>query len=136
MIANGRAEGVISAVAGGDVPGTLLVADDAPIVSRKRWLASLPARGRLVLDDGAVDVLRNRGRSLLSVGVREVSGTFTRGEMVSLVAADGTEVARGLINYNAEESGRIAGVSSREIEGVLGYLGDEELIHRDNLVLV
>jgi len=80
-------------------------------------------------------VLREAGRSLLAVGVRGGQGNFTLGEMVSCRDSNGREVARGLVNYNAEETRRIMGLPSREIEGVLGYLRDEELIHRDNLVL-
>jgi len=83
-----------------------------------------------------VRVLRESGRSLLAVGVRGVHGNFTLGEMVSCRDRDGREIARGLVNYNAQETRRIMGLASREIEGVLGYLRDEELIHRDNLILV
>ena len=135
VIAGGREPGVIAALARGEVMGTVLTADEAPLVSRKQWLASLPSRGELTLDDGAVTVLRADGRSLLPVGVRAVSGAFTRGDMVSCLDSGGVEIARGLINYNHEETAAIAGRSSREIESTLGYLGDEELIHRDNLVL-
>ena len=135
VIAGGREPGVIAALARGEVMGTVLTADEAPLVSRKQWLASLPSRGELTLDDGAVKVLRADGRSLLPVGVRAVSGAFTRGDMASCLDSGGVEIARGLINYNHEETAAIAGRSSREIESTLGYLGDEELIHRDNLVL-
>jgi glutamate 5-kinase len=92
--------------------------------------------GSLELDEGAVRVLRESGRSLLSVGVLAVRGNFSRGDMVSCRDPQGREIARGLVNYSADETRRIMGSSSKEIESILGYLADEELIHRDNLVLV
>ena len=89
-----------------------------------------------MLDAGAVRVLRESGRSLRAVGVREVVGDFRRGEMVVCVAEDGREIARGLVNYAAGEARQILGRPSCEIEQILGYVDDDELIHRDNLVLV
>jgi glutamate 5-kinase len=93
-------------------------------------------RGELVLDAGAVRVLREGGKSLLAVGVLSVSGDFLRGEMVRCVDEAGLAVACGLINYSAEEAGLISGSSSGEIEAKLGYIAESELIHRDNLVLL
>ncbi len=136
VIASGREPQVISRLARGEVCGTLLLADKAVLVSRKQWLAALPTEGQLILDDGASRVLREDGRSLLPVGVKGVVGTFTRGAMVSLKNGSGIEIARGLINYNHTETTAIRGLSSSEIEATLGYSGEEELIHRDNLVLV
>lgn len=136
IITSGRTENVLVRLANGEQQGTLLRADTEVITARKRWLATLVPRGTLSLDAGAVKVLKNQGRSLLPVGANKVSGSFTRGEAVSCVDADGVEIARGMINYNSDETATILGVSSREIESVLGYMGDEELIHRDNLVLV
>jgi len=92
--------------------------------------------GSVELDEGAVRVLRESGRSLLAVGVRGVHGNFSRGDMVSCRDPDGREIARGLVNYGAEETRRIMGSASSKIEAILGYQVDEELIHRDNLVLV
>ncbi len=135
LILSGRQEGVLAEVGRGRVTGTLLTADDAVLVSRKQWLASLPVCGTLVLDPGAVDVLQNKGRSLLSVGVREVKGDFRRGDMVACVDDEGREVARGLVNYGRSDSAKIAGKASSLIGEILGYMGEEELIHRDNLVL-
>ena len=80
--------------------------------------------------------MRESGRSLLPVGVRAVHGAFARGDLISLKSPEGREVARGLVNYNADETRRIMGSASSAIESILGYGGDEELIHRDNLVLV
>ena len=93
-------------------------------------------RGALVLDAGAVRVLREAGRSLLAVGVKEVRGGFARGEVVSCVDEDGREVARGLANYSAEETRLIKGQPTTRIEELLGYVYEPELIHRDNLVLL
>jgi glutamate 5-kinase len=89
----------------------------------------------LSLDDGATKVLREQGKSLLPVGVKEVRGDFTRGDMVICADKDGREIARGLVNYHADEARKIIGKPSSEIIKILGYQDDKELIHRDNLVL-
>jgi glutamate 5-kinase len=137
VIASGAGEQVLTHIAGGEAIGTLLVPAQEPEAARKRWLAGhLQVRGRLTLDAGAVKVLRESGRSLLAVGVRDVSGSFGRGEVVSCVDEQGREVARGLVNYDAKEARLIMGQPSSRIQEILGYVDDEELIHRDNLVLV
>ena len=137
VIASGRREMVLSQIADGDQVGTLLIPPQERQAARKRWLAGqLQARGRLTLDDGAVRVLRESGRSLLAVGVSGVSGKFARGEVVVCVDKQGREIARGLANYGANEVRSIMGKPSSQIEGILGYIDEEELIHRDNLVLV
>jgi glutamate 5-kinase len=136
IIASGREDDIVAAVTSGADVGTWLRTGKQPQNARKQWLAGMvQVQGSLELDEGAVRVLRESGRSLLAVGVRGVQGNFTLGEMVSCRDSSGREVARGLVNYNAEETRRIMGLPSREIEGVLGYLRDAELIHRDNLVL-
>ncbi|MEJ2577265.1 MAG: glutamate 5-kinase [Gammaproteobacteria bacterium] len=136
LIAHGREERALARIAAAEPLGTLLVPTQAPSAARKRWLAGqLQARGSLTLDDGAVRVLRESGRSLLAVGVREVVGQFRRGEVVSCRDAAGREVGRGLINYGSEETRRIMGQPSGRIEAILGYVDEEELIHRDNFVL-
>ncbi len=137
VIVGGRIDRVIARLSEGEALGTLLLPEQGRIAARKQWLAShLKMRGQLTLDDGAVRVLCRGGRSLLPVGVRSVSGQFRRGEMVSCVSEAGVEVARGLINYDADEARAIAGRSSDRIAEVLGYISDEEIIHRDNLVIV
>ena len=137
IIAPGAGDRVLARIAGGAETGTLLAPAQEPAAARKRWLAGhLQVRGRLVLDEGAVKVLRNSGSSLLAVGVKGVSGAFVRGEVVSCVDEQGREVARGLVNYSAGEAERIMGQPSGRIREILGYVDDEELIHRDNLVLV
>jgi glutamate 5-kinase len=136
VIASGIAPQVISRLGKGEVCGTLLLADKEVLVSRKQWLAALTASGEITLDAGAVQVLQKEGRSLLPVGVKSVKGRFTRGELVSCVNTSGVEIARGLINYSHTETSLICGRSSSEIETILGYAGEEEMIHRDNLVVV
>jgi len=137
VIAPGGRADVLGSIAQGEAVGTLLVPVQERQAARKRWLAGyLQVRGRLVLDDGAVRVLRESGRSLLAVGVRSVEGAFARGDVVSCVDAAGREVARGLVNYDAQEAGRIAGQPSNRFESILGYIDEPELIHRDNLVLI
>jgi glutamate 5-kinase len=106
-------------------------------VARKRWLAGqLQVKGQLVLDAGAVKVLKSDGKSLLAVGVKSVSGRFQRGELVSCVDESGLEVARGLINYGKADADLILGKSSSEFDKILGYADDSELMHRDNMVLI
>jgi glutamate 5-kinase len=136
VIAGGRNQDILTRICEGENLGTLLQAGQTPIAARKQWLAGqLQVKGRLVLDDGAAKVLRQQGRSLLAVGVTEVSGTFTRGELVSCEDSSGHEVARGLANYNADETRLIQGKSTEEIATILGYCDDDELIHRDNMVV-
>lgn len=137
VIVGGRLDSVISRLREGEEAGTLLLPEQGRIAARKQWLAShLQTRGKVTIDDGAVQVLCKGGRSLLPVGVKGVSGQFRRGEMVSCVDQGGREVARGLINYDADEARSIAGHASDRIVDVLGYVSDEEMIHRDNLVIV
>ncbi|QEI11161.1 glutamate 5-kinase [Cellvibrio japonicus] len=136
IIVGGRIENALLRIAEGESLGTFLWAEQQPQAARKRWLSGqLQTRGTLVLDDGAVRVVREQGKSLLPVGVKEVRGDFTRGDMVICVDLQGREVARGLVNYHAEEAAKIIGKPSSQIEQILGYRDDNELIHRDNLVL-
>jgi len=137
VIAPGWGEGVLQRIGAGERIGTLLTPVQGPQAARKRWLAGqLQVRGRLTLDAGAVQALQGQGKSLLAVGVRKVQGRFHRGEVVACVDDQDHEIARGLVNYNALETDRIRGRPSAEFEGILGYLDDQELIHRDNLVLL
>lgn len=136
VIAAGRQEGILKRVASGERVGTLFIPDTEPLIARKQWLAGhLQVRGRLTLDAGAVKVLRDSGKSLLPVGVKGVSGEFARGEMVTCLDEAGNEVARGLVNYSAADTKKIMGRPSRQIEALLGYVDEPELIHRDNLIL-
>jgi len=136
LIASGRQENILARIAADEAVGTRLLPACEPFAARKQWLAGqLQIRGRLLLDAGAVQVLRTAGRSLLPVGVTAVEGAFERGDLVVCVGPDGGEVARGLVNYKAAESRRIIGQPSSRIEALLGYVDEPELIHRDNLVL-
>jgi glutamate 5-kinase len=136
VIASGRSDETLRRISTGEPIGTLLTPVQGPQAARKQWLAGhLSLRGRLELDDGAVRALRDKGRSLLAVGVKAVYGHFNRGEVVACVDDQGREIARGLVNYDAQDTLRIKGRPSSEFAQVLGYMDDEELIHRDNLVL-
>ena len=137
IIASGREERVLNRLYQGESIGTLLFAKKTPLLARKQWLAGhLLMKGELVLDSGAAKVLRSKGSSLLAVGVKDVVGEFSRGDMVICVDEQGKEVARGLINYNSDEADRIKGHASSEIADILGYVDEPELIHRDNLVII
>ena len=135
IIANGRLPDVIPKVVEGELVGTFLHTSRQPLSARKQWLASLlHAQGQLVLDEGAVTVVSDHGRSLLPIGITAVTGAFKRGDLVSCVDATGKERARGLVNYASDEAAALIGKSSADIEAILGYRGEEEMIHRDNLV--
>ncbi len=137
IIASGREPDVLAQIADGRALGTMIVPAAEPLMARKRWLASqLNLSGRLVLDEGAVSVLKVSGSSLLAVGVVAVEGEFQRGDVVACVDQAGEEVARGLVNYTAQEARKIQGCASEQIETLLGYVDEAELIHRDNLVLM
>jgi glutamate 5-kinase len=135
LIVGGRETAALVRAANGDLIGTCLKANKSPLAARKQWLADhLRLAGAVVIDSGAVDALRN-GKSLLPIGVRAVEGDFDRGAVIACLGDDGKEVARGLANYPAVDARKIVGKASVEIEGVLGYMDESELIHRDNLVL-
>ncbi len=136
VVCSGREHEVLVRLAHGESVGTEFVAQTPRLASRKQWLADhLKLRGAVRLDEGAVRALRQDGKSLLPIGVIEVSGEFDRGEAVAVLGPGGTEIARGLINYGASDARRIAGRASSEIESLLGFTEGPELIHRDNLVL-
>lgn len=136
VILSGKHPDNLRHLAAGHAVGTLLWPDNKPIKARQEWLVGhLIAKGQLVLDAGAVSVLKEQGRSLLPVGVTHIEGNFTRGELVICRDVEGHEVARGLMNYSADEAFKIKGRPSSEIESILGYVDEPELIHRDNLVI-
>jgi glutamate 5-kinase len=137
VIASGHERDVLLRLLQGESIGTLLTAPTLTLAARKQWLADhLQVAGRLVLDAGAIRALRSEGKSLLPIGVKSVSGEFERGAVVACVGEDGSDIARGLSNYSAAEARLIAQHPSKEIETLLGYGGDTEIIHRDNLVLL
>jgi glutamate 5-kinase len=135
VIADGRRDHPLTAVIEG-ARCTWFLAHIEPLTARKRWIAgTLKPMGAVRVDAGALAALE-RGKSLLPAGVTAVEGKFERGDAVLVRDAEGREVARGLIAYSSDDAGRILGHKSREIETVLGYRGREELIHRDDLVLI
>jgi glutamate 5-kinase len=137
LIASGHEPDVIARLMRGEELGTFLIPGLSPLVARKRWLAGqLKLKGQITLDEGAVKVLKESGKSLLPIGVTAVSGDFERGDLVACVTGDGLEIARGLVNYGASDAQKLCGHPSRNIEALLGYVDEPELIHRDNLVLV
>jgi glutamate 5-kinase len=136
VIAWGREPDVLMRLAAGEAIGTLLVASTPKLAARKQWMADqLQLRGAVQVDDGAVAKLRDEGKSLLPIGVLEVSGDFSRGDVIAVRSLAGIEIARGLANYSAAESRLIARKPSSKIGALLGYANEPELIHRDNLVL-
>ncbi len=137
VIASGHEPDVLLRLFEGVSIGTLLTAPDLPLASRKQWLAGhLQVTGRLVLDEGAIGALRQDGKSLLPIGVKNVFGEFQRGAVIACISEQGEDIARGLSNYSSDEALRIKGHASCEIATLLGYGGDTEIIHRDNLVLL
>ncbi|HTJ96633.1 MAG TPA: glutamate 5-kinase [Rhodocyclaceae bacterium] len=136
VIASGRETNVLPRLMSGEQLGTLLYATSTPLAARKQWLADhLQLAGSVTLDAGAVSALKS-GKSLLPVGVKDVAGEFERGAAIACRDIEGKEIARGLANYSSSESRRIAGHSSDAIEQLLGYVDEEVLIHRDNLILL
>ena len=137
LIASGHEPDVLVRLANGEKIGTLLLAKSATLAARKQWLADhLQVRGQVMLDAGAAKALKTGGKSLLPIGVYDVKGEFERGEVVSCHDESNREIARGLINYSAAETRRILRTPSGEIESKLGYMGESELIHRDDMVLL
>lgn len=136
LIASGREDNVLGKLFAGEECGTLLIPDLDPMPARQQWLAGhLQARGTVVLDAGAVKVLQNSGKSLLPIGIKSIKGQFQRGEMVVCEDEQGRCIAKGLINYSTTEAIKIIGQPSHQIESILGFIEDESMIHRDNLVL-
>ncbi len=137
VLAHGREPQLLQRLAAGEALGTVLRPSRSPAAARKQWLSGqLQVRGHLWIDAGAVIALRQRGSSLLPVGVTRVIGDFGRGELVAICGPDGGEVARGLVNYAAEESRQLQGKASAIWDEDAEFIDADELVHRDNLVLV
>ncbi|CAG1019747.1 glutamate 5-kinase [Burkholderiaceae bacterium] len=136
VIAWGREPDVLIRLAAGEAIGTALLATTPKMAARKQWMADhLQLRGAVVVDDGAAGKLRDGGKSLLPIGIVEVSGEFHRGDVIAVRSSAGLEIARGLANYSSSEARLIARKPSSEFERLLGFTGEPEMIHRDNLVL-
>ena len=138
IIASGLASRVLDGILAGDAVGTYFAPKADRLAARKRWIAfAVPPQGRLTVDGGALEALTLRGKSLLPSGVVSVDGEFASGQVVAVVgAADGREFARGLVNFDAAELRKIRGAKTRDIEARLGYKSFDEVIHRDNLVIL
>jgi glutamate 5-kinase len=137
VIASGHEHNVLPRLLQGESIGTLLTSSALSLDARKQWLADhLQVSGKIKLDMGAVRALRNEGKSLLPIGAIEILGEFQRGAVVAILDENSKDIARGLVNYNADEARLISRHASSEIEAILGYVDEPELIHRDNLVLL
>jgi glutamate 5-kinase len=138
VIASGlEPDTLTSVLAADDEKGTLILPHTTRLKARKHWIAfALKPAGSLGLDRGAADALRQKGRSLLPSGIREVQGEFSGGDCVSLLDHNGEEFGRGLVNYSSTDVLKVKGKRSSEIPTLLGYKVSDEIIHRDNLVLL
>ena len=137
VIAWGREPQALIRLTQGEAIGTLLVAQTQKMQARKQWISDhLQLRGAVTVDAGAASKVRDEGKSLLPIGMTEVQGDFSRGEVIAVRNADGAEIARGLANYSSAEARLICRKSSSEFEKLLGYTGEPEMVHRTNLVLI
>ncbi len=137
VIAWGREPDVLLRLAAGERIGTLLTAGTPKLAARKQWMVDhLQLRGSVVVDAGAVQKLTQEGKSLLPIGMHEVQGDFSRGDVIAVRTEQGVEIARGLANYSAAEARLIARKPSAQIGALLGYVNEPEMIHRTNLVLL
>jgi glutamate 5-kinase len=137
VIANGRQPNVLLDILRGEDIGTLFSTHGPAVASRKRWIGlTAQPNGQLLLDAGAARAVKQQGRSLLAIGIRSVDGSFQKGDIVSLCEESGEECARGLTNYGSDELRRIAGQSSDKIMAILGHCPYDEVVHRDNLVIL
>ncbi len=136
VITEGRSPENIFKILAGEPIGTRFEPEPQPFNARKRWIAhGLVPAGKLYLDNGAVNAILKSGKSLLAAGITEVEGEFQSQDAVQICAADGREIARGIVNYNSSELQQIRGYHSEDIPHILGYMGAETVVHRDNLVL-
>ncbi len=137
VVACGTKNEVLRQILKGKEVGTLILPKMRTLSSRKHWIAfNLKPKGDVIVDEGAKRAIVQKGKSLLPSGVLEVKGSFDRGDSVSCIGPRGKEFARGLVNYSVEELEKIKGLRSSEIEGVLGYKYSDEIIHRDDLVVL
>jgi glutamate 5-kinase len=136
FIANGRRKNIIQKIMEGEEIGTLFMPRETTLCGRKHWIAfTRSLKGSIIIDKGACDAVKYRGKSLLPSGVKEVIGKFNMGDSVDLMDEERQQIAIGIVNYNSDDITRIKGFKSSKIEGLLGYRHDDEIIHRDNLVI-
>jgi len=137
IVANGRIHGILKSIFQGEEVGTLFLPQKPKLASRKHWIAcALKPKGMLIIDDGAQEAILKKGKSLLPVGITKVEGNFQFGDSVVIQNQKREEIARGLVNYSNSELEKIIGLSSKEIDRILGYRHYEEVIHRDDLVIL
>ncbi len=137
IIAWGREPDALVRLAQGEAIGTVLVAPTQKTQARKQWMADhLQLRGAVVVDAGAARMVRSQGKSLLPVGMVRVEGDFSRGDVIAVRGPEGQDIARGLANYSSMEARLLCGKPSADIESLLGYAAEPEMLHRDNLVLM
>ncbi len=137
VIAWGREANALVRLAEGELIGTQLLAPASHLQARKQWIADhLQTAGKAFLDTGAVQKVLEEGKSLLPIGVIRIEGEFARGEIISCIDGNGHEIARGLSNYSSSEASLISRHKSSDIKNILGYEGDQELIHRDNMIVL
>tara|TARA_B110000305_G_C19404080_1_gene621745 strand:+ start:453 stop:1589 length:1137 start_codon:yes stop_codon:yes gene_type:complete len=137
IIASGRRVNILENLWNDEDIGTFLQSREFKLVARKKWLAdNLKLKGKIYIDQGAEKALVAQGKSLLVAGVVKVTGTFDRGEVIQCVNESGSEILKGLVNYNSEEVKKIIGVSSDKIEAILGYVNESSLIHRNNMIII
>jgi len=137
VVARGTKEGVLHQILKGKEIGTLILSKGEALSSRKHWIAFNPKpKGDVTVDDGAKKAIVHKGKSLLSSGVVKIKGSFDRGDLVTCLGPRGKEFARGLVNYSATELEKIKGLRSDQIESILGYKYSDEVIHRDDLVVL
>jgi len=137
IIVSGRRENILTNISENNFYGTFLECREPKQLARKKWLANiLRSKGKIYIDVGAVTALIQDGKSLLAVGVIKIDGNFDRGDVVRCYDIEGKEIAQGLINYSSDELNKIKGHSSDKIERILGYVNEQSLIHRNNLVIM
>jgi glutamate 5-kinase len=137
IMANGSVAGILDRIMAGEVVGTLFLPHGSSLKSKKRWLGfTARPRGKLITDAGARSAVQHQGRSLLAIGMVGVAGTFHKGDVVALCDGEGQEFARGLSNYSADDARKICGLRTEQVAEVLGSLPYEEVVHRDNLVVI
>ena len=137
IIASGRRVNILENLRNDQDIGTFLQSREFKLVARKKWLAdNLKLKGKIYIDQGAEKALVDQGKSLLVAGVVKVTGNFDRGEVIQCVNESGSEILKGLVNYNSEEVKKIIGVSSDKIEAILGYVNESSLIHRNNMIII
>jgi glutamate 5-kinase len=137
VVASGRTRHCVSRILEGEAIGTLFLPHETPLRSRKHWIAfTRQPQGALQVDAGAVTALCDRGKSLLPTGITGVTGRFGVGDLVQILDPQGKEFARGLVEYSDAEVDKIKGLRTQEIESTLGYKSTDEVVHRDDLVLL